>query len=92
MFKATSTPAHVVQELRELALDAIEPNPLSRVRYSTKTALQDLAGSIGEHGVLQPVLVRPLSRRQVRTDRGGATLARGEDRGLGDDPRARIKV
>jgi ParB family chromosome partitioning protein len=59
MFKATSTSDDSVPELRELALDAIEPNPSQPRRYFDEAALQDLAGSIDEHGVLQPVLVRP---------------------------------
>jgi ParB family chromosome partitioning protein len=46
-------------ELRELALEEIEPN-FSQPRYHfDEAALEALAGSLREHGVLQPVLVRP---------------------------------
>lgn len=46
------------QELRELPLDVIEPN-LSQPRcYFDEAALEALAGSMKERGVLQPVLVR----------------------------------
>jgi ParB family chromosome partitioning protein len=46
------------QELRELPVGLIEPN-LSQVRrYFDERALQALAGSLRERGVLQPVLVR----------------------------------
>ncbi len=38
----------------------IEPNLSQPRRYLDEETLQELAGSIGERGVLQPVLVRPL--------------------------------
>lgn len=47
--------------LRELALEAIVPNPRQPRRGFDEEALQALAGSLGEQGVLQPVLVRPIS-------------------------------
>ncbi|HEX8208175.1 MAG TPA: ParB/RepB/Spo0J family partition protein [Solirubrobacteraceae bacterium] len=46
-------------ELRELAVDLIEPNPNQPRRSFDEAALQGLAESIGANGVLQPVLVRP---------------------------------
>jgi ParB family transcriptional regulator, chromosome partitioning protein len=46
-------------ELRELALELIAPNPTQPRRRFDEDALQALAGSLGERGVLQPVLVRP---------------------------------
>jgi ParB family transcriptional regulator, chromosome partitioning protein len=48
------------QELRELALDEIEPNRSQPRQYFDEAALDALAGSIGKRGVLQPVLVRAL--------------------------------
>jgi ParB family transcriptional regulator, chromosome partitioning protein len=48
-----------VEELRELPLDLIVPNPRQPRREFDPEALQALAGSFGEQGVLQPVLVRP---------------------------------
>jgi len=59
MFKAPSTSKNTVQELRELPIEAIVPNPSQPRRRFEETALGELAGSIGERGVLQPVLVRP---------------------------------
>ncbi len=48
------------QELRELAVELIAPNPRQpRVRFEEES-LQALAASLSERGVLQPVLVRPL--------------------------------
>jgi ParB family chromosome partitioning protein len=48
------------QELRELSLDSILPNPAQPRRRFDEVELQELAGSLGECGLLQPVLVRPL--------------------------------
>jgi ParB family chromosome partitioning protein len=47
------------QELRELAVELIVANPKQPRRSFDEDALQALAGSLGERGVLQPVLVRP---------------------------------
>jgi ParB family transcriptional regulator, chromosome partitioning protein len=46
-------------ELRELPVELIAPNPKQPRRRFDEEALQGLAGSLGERGVLQPVLVRP---------------------------------
>jgi ParB family transcriptional regulator, chromosome partitioning protein len=46
-----------VQELRELSLDVIVANPSQPRRHFDDEALQELAGSVSECGVLQPVLV-----------------------------------
>ena len=48
-------------ELREIAIELVEPNPNQPRRRFDAEALEALAGSLGEHGVLQPVLVRPLA-------------------------------
>jgi ParB family chromosome partitioning protein len=47
------------QELRELPVELIVANPKQPRRHFDEDALQSLAGSLGERGVLQPVLVRP---------------------------------
>jgi len=47
------------EELRELAVESISPNPNQPRRHFDEDSLQALAGSLGERGVLQPVLVRP---------------------------------
>ena len=46
-------------ELRELPLELISPNARQPRRHFDEDALNALAGSLGERGVLQPVLVRP---------------------------------
>ena len=52
---AARTPTAV----RELPLEKVQPNPTQpRMTFHQET-LQELAASIREHGVLQPILVRP---------------------------------
>jgi ParB family chromosome partitioning protein len=46
-------------ELRQLPTELIAPNPNQPRREFDEEALEALAGSLGEQGVLQPVLVRP---------------------------------
>jgi ParB family chromosome partitioning protein len=46
------------EELRELPVELIVANPKQPRRRFDEEALQALAGSLGERGVLQPVLVR----------------------------------
>ena len=48
-------------ELRELSVDLVAPNPHQPRRAFDEGALQSLADSIAANGVLQPVLVRPLA-------------------------------
>jgi ParB family chromosome partitioning protein len=54
-------PKDDVEELRELAVELIGPNPNQPRRSFDEESLLALAGSIRERGVLQPVLVRPLA-------------------------------
>ena len=77
-----TAPSAPEEELRELPVELIvaEPEP-APPRRSTSEALEALAGSLGERGVLQPVLVRPTARRHLRARRRRAALARGPDRG-----------
>jgi ParB family transcriptional regulator, chromosome partitioning protein len=48
-----------VEQLRELPVELISANPNQPRRRFDEDALNALAGSLGERGVLQPVLVRP---------------------------------
>jgi ParB family chromosome partitioning protein len=65
--------AHRNKGVKVLPLDRIEPNPENpRLAFNEET-LGELASSIREHGVLQPVLVRPL-------DDGRYQLIAGERR------------
>jgi ParB family transcriptional regulator, chromosome partitioning protein len=46
-------------DLRELPIGLISPNPKQPRQRFDQESLESLAGSLGERGVLQPVLVRP---------------------------------
>ncbi len=61
------------EQLRELPVEQIEPNPNQPRRRFDQESLEALAGSRGERGVLQPVLVRPRPG-------GGFELVAGERR------------
>ncbi|MBI3442223.1 MAG: ParB/RepB/Spo0J family partition protein [Candidatus Sungbacteria bacterium] len=50
-----------------IELEKIEPNPFQPRREFNEEALQDLARSIREHGVLQPILV---TKREIDTPAG----------------------
>ena len=50
-----------------IEVDKIDPNPYQPRREFNQEALQDLANSIREHGVVQPILV---SRLEAETPRG----------------------
>jgi ParB family chromosome partitioning protein len=47
------------QDVRYLDTSSIEANPFQPRQVFSEAELQDLANSISEHGILQPVLVRP---------------------------------
>jgi ParB family chromosome partitioning protein len=49
------------EELRQLPLELISPNPAQPRKHFDEDALERLAASLGNRGVLQPVLVRPRS-------------------------------
>lgn len=46
-----------VSQLRELRIDDVQPNPDQPRRMFDETALDEMAASIKEHGVLQPIVV-----------------------------------
>ena len=48
--------------VRHVPIDRIEPNPENPRLLFEESALEELAASIREHGVLQPILVRPAGR------------------------------
>jgi ParB family chromosome partitioning protein len=56
---SVSGEAQTEDELRELPIELIVANPNQPRRNFDDGALNALAGSLGERGVLQPVLVRP---------------------------------
>ncbi|MDX1648035.1 MAG: ParB/RepB/Spo0J family partition protein [Longimicrobiales bacterium] len=53
-------PEVATSEIRTVPLKAIVPNPMQPRRVFTETELEDLAASIRENGLLQPLVVRPV--------------------------------
>jgi len=47
--------------VRNIPVDRVEPNPNQPRLAMDKAGLDDLTASVREHGVLQPILVRPLA-------------------------------
>jgi ParB family chromosome partitioning protein len=56
---SVSPAAGAREELREVPVESIAPNPRQPRRRFDEQSLNALAGSLGDRGVLQPVLVRP---------------------------------
>jgi ParB family chromosome partitioning protein len=59
ILSVSNTPDAEQDDLRELAVELITPNPKQPRRAFEEEALQGLAESIRTRGVLQPILVRP---------------------------------
>lgn len=59
-----------------LRISEIEPNRSQPRKEFDESALADLADSIREHGVIQPLLVRPLPTGGLPAGSGRAALAR----------------
>ncbi len=51
------------QGIRQLPIDKVEPHPDQPRRQFDRPALEELAQSIAQRGVLQPILVRPVGDR-----------------------------
>lgn len=56
-FDPTASEDHKVSELRQVSIDDISPDKDQPRRSFDETALKELAASIKEHGVLQPLVV-----------------------------------
>ena len=72
-FDPTATQDHRVSDLRQIKLDQIITDPNQPRKYFDEIELQDLAESILEHGVLQPIIVIPHKN-------GGYQIVAGERR------------
>ena len=72
-FDPTATQDHRVSDLRQIKLDQIITDPNQPRKDFNETDLRDLAESISEHGVLQPIIVIPYKN-------GGYQIVAGERR------------
>jgi ParB family chromosome partitioning protein len=61
ILSVSETPEGAADDLRSLPVELIAPNPKQPRRAFDEAALEGLAGSLRERGVLQPVLVRPIA-------------------------------
>ena len=68
-----NVPQKAVKAIAEIAVEDIKPSPFQPRRTFATEALEELATSIQQHGVLQPIVVR-------RLPQGGFELIAGERR------------
>ena len=73
-------------ELQRLPVDLLVPNPRQPRRYFDQDALAQLAGSISERGVLQPLMVRPLGGGQYEIVYGERRWRAAQSAGLSEVP------
>lgn len=71
-FDPTAAQDDKVSELRHIKLEEIFPDPEQPRRAFDEIALSELAASIAEHGILQPIVVTP--------QKGGYQIVAGERR------------
>ncbi|MDG2308114.1 MAG: ParB/RepB/Spo0J family partition protein [Candidatus Binatia bacterium] len=72
--------------VEKIALDAIELNPNQPRVHFGESDLQELSASIAEHGVLQPILVRPLPEGRYQLIAGERRLRASLRADLADIP------
>ncbi|MEA2518200.1 MAG: ParB family transcriptional regulator, chromosome partitioning protein [Chloroflexota bacterium] len=72
--------------IKVLAIDRIESNPNQPRSVFDAEALTELAGSIKEHGVLQPILVRPLGENRYQLIAGERRWRASREAGLATIP------
>ena len=68
--------------IKAIALDRIEANPNQPRTIFDEDALHELANSIREHGVLQPILVRPLGDNRYQLVAGERRWRASKEAGL----------
>ena len=84
-----STEAHPVPEgsrFEEIPVSAIQPNPKQPRTVFDSDALDELSASIGEFGLLQPIVVRPLAKDQYELVMGERRLRASQQAGLSTIP------
>ena len=72
--------------VRVIPVDRIEPNPDQPRMVFDAEALHELAASIREHGVLQPILVRPLGENRYQLVAGERRWRASAKRGIATIP------
>lgn len=77
---ADGRPGRAMEGARLLPLDLIDHNPYQARQVFDVEALQELADSIREHGVIEPVIVRPVEEPALGGVGGRYELVAGERR------------
>ena len=77
---ATPAASEAPRKPRKAPIEKLKPNPRNPRRSFTEAELEDLAASIKERGIIQPIVVREAGER-FRDHRRRAALARGAARG-----------
>jgi ParB/RepB/Spo0J family partition protein len=72
--------------VRNVPVDRVEPNPNQPRMTMDKAGLDDLTSSVREHGVLQPILVRPLPANRYQLVAGERRWRAAIAAGLGTIP------
>ena len=80
------------QELRELPVELIAPNPQQPRRRFDEASLEALAESVRDTGVLQPVLVRPRPGGRYELVAGERRWRAAEAGGAADGAGARARA
>ena len=75
--------------VKVIPVDRIDSNPEQPRLAFDEATLDELAASIREHGVLQPILVRPLEDGRFQLIAGERRWRASKIAGHGDDPRPR---
>ena len=75
-----------VKDVRRMPVDRVHSNPAQPRQRFDEEALADLAASIREHGVLQPVLVRPHADGQYQIVAGERRWRASKMAGLAEIP------
>lgn len=78
--------SHTVGSISSILISQIEANPFNPRTHFEKDALQELASSIGEHGVIQPLTVRKLGRDKYQIISGERRFRASQLAGLSDIP------
>jgi ParB/RepB/Spo0J family partition protein len=63
LFEDTTSPGNELEGARLLPMDLIDANPHQPRQVFDSESLEELSASIREHGVLEPIMVRPLADR-----------------------------
>lgn len=85
-FDITKNEDKAVSELRNLPVGAISPNPHQPRRLFEPEALQELANSISEHGVLQPIVVTEIGDGKYELVAGERRLRASQIAGMTEVP------